>query len=155
MDIDGGAANDVFNLGATTNIDVVAHGASAGKDLFWDASGSQLYVGATVGAGQRAGAAGDSCITIFNGAAAPAGALANAATFFCEAGEMKVLDAAGNSTTLSPHSRLDGSAGSEWTFHCRNTVTGRVLHVEMERLVKKLAEKFPEDFAELVVEVEA
>jgi hypothetical protein len=31
-------------------------------------------------------------------------------------------------------------------------LTGRVLHVHMERLVKKLASKFPDDFSEFIEE---
>ena len=146
-----GAANEALNFGPTTAMDVVMHGAGAGKDLFFDASGSQLYVGATVGAGQRAGTVGDSCINIFNGVAAPAGALANATTLYTEGGELKVLDATGNSTTLSPHETVDGKIGADWTFHSVNTVSGKMLHIEVEKLLKALAAQDPA-LAQYIVE---
>lgn len=62
--------------------------------------------------------------------------------------EMFAVDEAGNTTQLSPH---DPDTG-EWVFESRNVKTGRKLKVRMEALVKKLAERFPEDFASLIEE---
>jgi hypothetical protein len=47
-------------------------------------------------------------------------------------GELFAFDAAGNSTQLSPH---DADTG-EWIFYSRNVRTGRVVRVDMERLVR-------------------
>ena len=52
--------------------------------------------------------------------------------------EAHVMDEAGNETLLSPHDPTTG----EWIFYSRHSVTGRVLRVDMERLVKRLEEHF-------------
>jgi len=50
--------------------------------------------------------------------------------------EVFVVDEADNATKISPH---DNSTG-EWIFYSRNTHTGRVVRVDMERLVRFLDE---------------
>ena len=107
-------------------------------------NGKSLKIGGTADQGTTEGT---NKISLFNGTA-PAGTLANGVSLFSNSGELKVLDAAGNSTTLSPHD----SETNEWIFHSKETTTGRVLHVDMERLVKKLASKFPDDFSEFIQE---
>ena len=47
-------------------------------------------------------------------------------------GELFAYDSAGNSTQISPH---DSETG-EWIFYSKNTKTGKVLRVDMEKLVK-------------------
>jgi len=43
MDIDGGAAQDILNIGSTTATDVLFHGSgAAGEDMNWDSSASAL-----------------------------------------------------------------------------------------------------------------
>jgi hypothetical protein len=44
------------------------------------------------------------------------------------------MDAAGNATPLSPHDDVS----NEWIFYSVNTVTGKTMRVDMERLVKRL-----------------
>ena len=86
--------------------------------------------------------AGTNVLSIFNGTA-PVGTLANGASFFCAAGEMKVIDAAGNVTVLSPHDD-DG----HWIFDSRDSVTGRGLRIQMERLMRRLDEEYGGGFIE-------
>jgi hypothetical protein len=107
-------------------------------------NGKSLKIGGTADQGTTEGT---NKISIFDGTS-PAGTLANGTSLFSDGGELKVLDASGNSTTLSPHD----SETNEWIFHSKETTTGRVLHVDMERLVKKLASKFPDDFSEFIEE---
>ena len=89
--------------------------------------------------------AGTNIISLFNGTA-PAGTLANGASFFCASGEMKVIDAAGNITVLSPHDD-DG----EWVFHSQDDA-GKVIHIQMERLMKRLDEMLGGGFIEEYIE---
>jgi len=56
--------------------------------------------------------------------------------------ELKVRDEAGNVTVLSPHDPETG----EWIFYSVNTKTGKVLRVDMEKLVKFIDEKFGTNF---------
>ena len=57
-------------------------------------------------------------------------------------GELYAIDQAGNSSLLSPHD----SATGEWIFYSKNVKTGRVVRVDMERLVKKVEELTGERF---------
>ena len=56
--------------------------------------------------------------------------------------ELKVRDEAGNVTVLSPHDPETG----EWIFYSVNTKTGKVLRVDMEKLVKFIDKKFGTNF---------
>ena len=91
--------------------------------------------------------AGTNLLSIFNGTA-PVGTLANGASFYCAAGEMQVIDSGGVVTLLSPHDPITG----EWIFLSKNTVTGRVFRVEMERLMRKLEEIFGWGFVKEFIE---
>lgn len=94
----------------------------------------------------RATTEGTNHLDIFDGTA-PVGTLADGISLYSTAGELRVMDAAGNATLLSPH-----GDNNEWIFYSKNTVTGQVLRVRMERLVaeverlagKKLAERWTE-----------
>jgi hypothetical protein len=86
------------------------------------------------GSVDRAGTVGDNALHIFNGAAAPAGALANGVTLYSEGGECKVLDAAGNSTTLSPHTE-DG----DYVIHSYSAPKDETITIHLEKLIKALA----------------
>lgn len=90
-----------------------------------------LKVGGTA---DRGGTVGDNVVHIFNGAAAPAGALANGISLYSEAGECKVLDAAGNSTTLSPHTD-DG----DYIIHSYSAAKDETVTIHLEKLAKALA----------------
>jgi hypothetical protein len=57
---------------------------------------------------------------------------------------MRVVDAAGNDTIISPHDPETG----EWVFSSRNAKTGKVTRVNMEKLIKKIEELTGETFME-------
>ena len=61
--------------------------------------------------------------------------------------EMRVIDASGNATTLSPHDD-DG----QWVFHSKDTVTGEVLHIHMEKLMRRLNDEYGGGFIEEFIE---
>jgi hypothetical protein len=102
-----------------------------------------LLIGGTA---QHGSTVGTKLISLFNGTA-PAGTLTNGASFFCASGEMKVIDAAGNITVLSPH-----DDENYWVFDSRNSVTGKVLHIHMEKLMRRLDEEFGGGFIEEFIE---
>ncbi len=85
------------------------------------------------GSVDRAGTVGTNSLSLFNGTA-PAGALVNGVTFYSEGGEAKVLDAAGNSTTLSPHTE-DG----DYVIHSYSVVKDETVTIHLEKLMKALA----------------
>lgn len=76
---------------------------------------------------------GTNKLSIFNGTA-PAGTLTNGIDLFSNAGELHVLDAAGNDTLLSPHRKET----NDWIYRSKNTVTGKNLEIDMERLMRAL-----------------
>ena len=53
--------------------------------------------------------------------------------------EMYVEDESGNATKISPHNRED-----EWEFLSRNRRTGKVVKIQMQKLMKRLNEMFGE-----------
>lgn len=91
-----------------------------------------LVVGSD-GSVDRATTVGTNTISLFNGTA-PAGTLANGITLYSEGGELKVLDAAGNSTTLSPHTD-DG----DFVIHSYSALKDETVTVHLEKLLKALA----------------
>ena len=90
-----------------------------------------LKIGGTV---DRATIVGDNVLHIFNGAAAPSGTLANGISLYSEAGECKVLDAAGNSTTLSPH-----TSDGDYVIHSYSVKKDETVTIHVEKLLKALA----------------
>jgi hypothetical protein len=85
------------------------------------------------GTASRGTTEGTNQLVLFDGTA-PAGTLTNGASFYSASGEMRVMDAAGNSTLLSPHDKVT----NEWIYDSVDTRTGRRLRIEMERLMKAL-----------------
>lgn len=83
-------------------------------------------------------------INLVNGTA-PVGAAANTVTLYAAAGELRVMDAGGNSTLLSPHDD-DGY----WVYDSVDTVSGKHVHIDMERFIVALAAKFPDELAQFV-----
>lgn len=57
--------------------------------------------------------------------------------------EMFVQDSDGNVTKISPH-----NPEGEWEYFSRNTVTGKVVRVNMEKMIRKLEEITGESFME-------
>lgn len=74
-------------------------------------------------------------INIYNGTA-PAGTLANGATFYAQAGEMWVMNAAGTPTQLSPHDP-DGY----WWFNSY-TPKGKKLEIDVEKILRFVNDKY-------------
>jgi len=92
-------------------------------------------------------------LAIANGTA-PFGGTANQCYLYAKdessSSEMFVQDEAGNDTKISPHDPTTG----DWEFYSKNTKTGRVIKVNMERMIHKLekftGEKFLEEWFEEV-----
>jgi hypothetical protein len=90
---------------------------------------------------------GTNHLDIFNGTA-PVGTLTNGISLYSASGELNVMDAAGNATLLSPHDLNT----NEWIFYSKNTVTGKVLRIDMERLMKAIDAKLGGGFIREYVE---
>lgn len=104
---------------------------------FRDLVARTAKLGATTARGTTEGT---NQVVIFNGTA-PAGTLTNGASFFCDTGEMKVMDAGGTATLLSPH-----DDEGNWVFDSTDTVTGRRLKVDVEKLLRFVNDHFGLDF---------
>lgn len=124
-------------LAVTDNVyDIGASGATRPRNL---------YVGSTIVAPRVALAASadanrsvtdpTNAMNVFNGTA-PAGTLANGATFYAAAGEMWVMDAGGTPTQLSPHDP-DGY----WWFNSR-TRAGKKLEIDVEKILRYVNDKY-------------
>ena len=119
LDVFAGAWNNAYDPGSA-----VATFESTGN----------LKIGGTA---DRATTAGTNQVVIFNGTA-PVGTLANGCSFYSTAGEMRVMDAAGNATLLSPHD----SATNEWIYDSTHTPTGKRLRIRVEALMRFVDEHF-------------
>jgi len=95
------------------------------------------------GSASRGTTEGTNQLVLFNGTA-PVGTLTNGVSLYSASGELRVMDAAGNSTLLSPH---DGDT-NEWIYYSKHTPSGRVLRIHLERLLKAVNEHLGTDFVE-------
>jgi hypothetical protein len=95
---------------------------------------NNLKIGGTAA---RATTAGTNQLVLFNGTA-PVGTLANGVSFYSASGEANVMDAAGNATLLSPHD----SETNEWIFRSKHTPTGKVLKIDVEKMLRFINEHF-------------
>ena len=111
---------------------------------FQTSSGGSVQVGGTAA---RATTAGTNRVDIFDGTA-PVGTLANGVSFYSTAGEARVMDAAGNATLLSPHD----TETNEWIFHSKHTPSGKVLRIDVERLLRFVNAHFGLDAVKEFVE---
>jgi hypothetical protein len=111
---------------------------------FQTSSGNSVQVGGTAA---RATTAGTNRVDIFDGTA-PVGTLANGVSFYSTAGEARVMDAAGNATLLSPHD----TETNEWIFHSKHTPSGKVLRIDVERLLRFVNDHFGLDAVKEFVE---
>jgi hypothetical protein len=133
------AISTVFNtasvpLGIGTNAaQPLIFGTNAAERMRLDSSGN-LGLG---GSAARATTAGAAVLNIFNGTA-PAGTLANGISIYSDAGEAYVMDAAGNATLISPHD----AETNEWIFKSKHTPTGKVLRIDVERLLRFVNDHF-------------
>ena len=89
------------------------------------------------GSAARATTAGTNQVVIYNGTA-PVGTLANGCSFFSTAGEMRVMDAAGNWTQISPHDRKT----NEWIYNSVHTPSGKGLKINVEKLLRFVNDHF-------------
>lgn len=89
---------------------------------------------------------GTKTIEIFDGTA-PVGALSGGCSFYSTSGEMRVMDAAGNATLLSPHDE-----NGYWIFDSTSGTTGKRMKVKMELLMRRLNEEFGGGYIEDVEE---
>ena len=101
---------------------------------FQTSSGNSVMVGGTAA---RATTAGTNRVDIFDGTA-PVGTLANGISLYSSSGEAYVMDAAGNATLFSPHD----AETNEWIFRSKHTPTGKVLKIDVERLLKFVNDHF-------------
>lgn len=122
----GGAIDTTISRNAAG---VVAVGTTAANAL-GTLTATNVKLGATT---VRGTTEGTNTLSLFNGTA-PVGTLTNGASFYSASGEMNVIDAAGNVTLLSPHDHIT----NEWIFYSKNTVTGRVVKIDMERMMRAL-----------------
>jgi hypothetical protein len=90
----------------------------------------------------HAGAAGENVLTIKDGAAKPAGAIANASSLFSLAGELTGIDSGGAESTLTPHT-MDGDYVIN-SFEPSKGKDGETLRIHIEKLMDFLVTKFPE-----------
>jgi len=136
-DLDVGAdlqlqGNTVYGNDAENGNLILSSTLHATKGFVGIASGEQGFkLGGTA---DRATDVGDNGLDIFDGAVAPSGTLANGITLYSEGGECKVLDAAGNSTTLSPHTE-DG----DYIIHSYSAAKGETVTIHLEKLLKAIA----------------
>lgn len=107
---------------------------NAGSERMRIDSVGNVKVGGTA---DRATTAGTNQVVIFNGTA-PVGTLANGCSFYSTAGEMRVMDAAGNATLLSPHD----SVTNEWIYDSSHTPSGKRLKINVERLLRFINDHF-------------
>ncbi|MFZ2150170.1 MAG: hypothetical protein WAV15_03350 [Minisyncoccia bacterium] len=89
----------------------------------------------------RATTEGTNHLDIFNGTA-PVGTLANGISLYSTAGELRVMDAAGNATLLSPHENVN----NYWVFDSANSETGKTLVIDMELIMKDLNDSLELDY---------
>lgn len=100
------------------------------RPLVFQYNGGNVKVG---GAANRATTDGTALLTLFNGTA-PVGSLTSGISLYSAAGELNVMDAGGVATLLSPHDKQTG----EWIFRSKNSITGKVLLIRVEKLLRLL-----------------
>lgn len=99
------------------------------------------------GTANRGTTEGTNQLVLFNGTA-PVGTLTNGVSFYSASGEANVMDAAGNATLLSPHD----AETNEWIFRSKHTPTGKVLRIDVEKLLRFVNDHFGLDAVKEFVE---
>lgn len=144
--------SDTGNAGVVSYIEAAAQGATGGGDLRFGVSAvtatatekarftgvGNFKIGGTANRGTTEGT---NQVVLFNGTA-PAGTLTNGISFYSASGEARVMDAAGNSTLLSPHDKET----NEWIYYSEHTPTGKRLRIDMEKMMRFLNDHFGLDF---------
>jgi len=126
---------------ATTNFLAIRNSAVGGSGAVavFDYIGN-LQIGLSTDFTTRSTTQPTRALTLYNGTA-PVGTLTNGVTFYSASGEARVMDAAGNSTLLSPH-----NTEGRWIYDSVSPVTGKHLRVDMEMLVKAVNDFMGTDF---------
>lgn len=93
------------------------------------------------GTATRGTTEGTNHLDIFNGTA-PVGTLTNGISLYATSGELRVMDAAGNATLLSPHDKRT----NYWIYDSVHSVTGARLRIDVEQLLRRLNAVFGWDF---------
>ena len=99
------------------------------------------------GTADRATTVGTKALNIFDGTA-PVGTLANGISIYSSSGEAYVMDAAGNATLFSPHD----AETNEWIFKSKHTPTGKVLRIDVEKLLRFVNDHFGLDAVQEFIE---
>jgi hypothetical protein len=134
-----------FGNGTTRFRDLsIKDGKNTGLALFTNAlaadNGAYVNGSVSVGTLTRAGRSttnSTNAINIYDGTA-PVGTTTGNITLYSTAGELRVMDAGGTATLLSPHDPKTG----KWIYSAVDSRTGRSLRVDMEDLVKFLDAQF-------------
>lgn len=99
------------------------------------------------GTANRGTTEGTNQLVIFNGSA-PSGTLSNGISIYSSSGEAYVMDASGNATLFSPHD----AETNEWIFKSKHTPSGKVLRIDVERLLRFVNDHFGLDAVKEFVE---
>ena len=139
--------NTVFNSNVTMSATV------AGNQIFYDKTADSLSmkiravgIGTTSLGTSDLGATANNVLAIGNGVAPTSLPDGQAYLYAKDVGgetHIHTMDEGGNETKLGPHNE-DG----EWEFYSRNTKTGKVTRINMERMIRKLEEITGETFIE-------
>jgi hypothetical protein len=131
-----GIQSNLLQIFANTSVDRVGigYGNSSSFTETLSVEGANVKIG---GLANRATTAGTNQLVIFNGTA-PVGTLANGCSFYSTSGEMRVMDAAGNATLLSPHDQTT----NEWIYDSQHTPSGKRLKINVEKLLRFVNEHF-------------
>ena len=86
------------------------------------------------GTADRAGTVGTNALHLFDGTA-PAGALANGVSLYSLVGEMQAMDAVGNVSVLSPHTK-DG----DYVIHSYSAKKDETVTIHLEKLMRELTD---------------
>jgi hypothetical protein len=126
-------------------VTLASSGANAGDIRFNTGNSERVRITTNgnmkiAGTANRATTVGTNALHIFDGTP-PVGTLANGISIYSQTGEGYIMDAAGNGTLQTPHDE-----NGLWVFDSHNTVTGRRLIVDMERMMRALNEHFGWDF---------
>ena len=139
--------NTVFNSNVTMSATV------AGNQIFYDKTADSLSmkiravgIGTTSLGTSDLGATANNVLAIGNGVAPTSLPDGQAYLYAKDVGgetHIHTMDEGGNETKLGPHNEE-----GEWEFYSRNTKTGKVTRINMERMIRKLEEITGETFIE-------
>lgn len=132
--------NRGYQDGLTQFRDLQINDGKGGVVTYFNGGTGNVKIGAS-GATQRGTTEGTKHLDIFDGTA-PVGTLANGVSLYSTAGELRVMDASGVATLLSPHDHKT----KEWIFYSVDSVTGKVLKIDVERFFRFLNARFGADF---------